>query len=79
MREAARLTAGGGRCAKSAPLSADLGSIVRHLVRRTVHYRHMVDVDQLACGRPFADARYEGVAVPIDEMWPKCKDCFPGQ
>jgi hypothetical protein len=56
MREAARLTAGGGRSAKSAPLSADLGPIVRHLVRTTAHFRHMVDVDKLACGRPFADA-----------------------
>mgnify|MGYP000258526043 CR=1 FL=1 len=68
MHEATRLTAGGGRSAKSAPPSADLGSIVRHLVWKAVHFRHMVDVDKLACGRAFADARYEGVEATTDEV-----------
>jgi hypothetical protein len=79
MREAARLTAGGGRSARCVPPSADVDAVVRHLARKTVHFRHLVDDDKLACGRPFADERYEEIAAPTDALWPKCKDCFPGQ
>ena len=62
---------------KDAPRCADVSVVLRHAVRKTVHYGHLSDEDRLGCGRP----RTCGYVLMLEESpemyWPQCRDCFP--
>ena len=59
------------------PTSANSRALLRHAVRKTVHYAHLSDNVRLACGKPRTEKYVEVAACNPQSLWPLCRDCFP--